>query len=212
MRVPAAASANENIGGENPHLARRMSDRRDAQKAGEHRSPPSNLEAEQALLGALLVNNEAIHLAASFLEGSHFLLPVHGRIYDAIMQMVGRREIANPVTLRAYFENDEALEEAGGAHLGLPLGIRTMEESFGGLQSPDLIVLGGRPGMGKSAFALGIALAVAQAGHAVLYASFQMSSEQLGQRAPSIRTGIAPDPMQKGEAEHTQFDKPKSGS
>ena len=94
---------------------RAMSDRRDARKAEEHRSPPNNLEAEQALLGALLVNNEAIHLVATFLEAPHFFLPVHGRIYDAAMHFVGRREIANPVTLRAYFENDEALNEAGGA-------------------------------------------------------------------------------------------------
>ena len=92
-----------------------MSDRRDAWKTEEHRSPPNNLEAEQALLGALLVNNEAIHLVATFLEPDHFFLPEHGRIYDAVMHFVGRREIANPVTLRAYFENVEALNEAGGA-------------------------------------------------------------------------------------------------
>ena len=66
-------------------------------------------------LGALLVNNEAIHLVATFLEPEHFFLPVHGRIYAAVMHYVGRREIANPVTLRSCFENDEALQEAGGA-------------------------------------------------------------------------------------------------
>ena len=81
-----------------------MSDRRDARKA-----------EEQALLGALLVNNEAIHLVATFLEAPHFFLPVHGRIYDAVMHFVGRREIANRVTLRAYFANDKALKDAGGA-------------------------------------------------------------------------------------------------
>ena len=83
-------------------------------QAEEHRSPPSNLAAEQALLGALLVNNEAIHLVATFLQPEHLFLPVHGRIYDAVMQMVARREIANPVTLKTYFENEEALKEAGG--------------------------------------------------------------------------------------------------
>ena len=92
-----------------------MSDRRGAQKAEEHRSPPNNLEAEQALLGALLVNNEALYLVATFLEPDHFFLPVHARIYDAVMHFVGRREIANRVTLRAYFANDKALKEAGGA-------------------------------------------------------------------------------------------------
>ena len=44
-----------------PHRVRRMSDRRDAQNVEEYKSPPNNLEAEQALLGALLVNNDALH-------------------------------------------------------------------------------------------------------------------------------------------------------
>ncbi len=60
---------------------------RTAEKGGEYRPPPSNMEAEQALLGAILVNNEAIHLVSSFLESEHFLLPVHGRVYDAVKQM-----------------------------------------------------------------------------------------------------------------------------
>ena len=53
-------------------------------------------------------------MVATFLAEDHFFLPVHGRIYDAVMHFVGRRETANPVTLKTYFENDEALEEAGG--------------------------------------------------------------------------------------------------
>ena len=91
-----------------------MSNRLADEKAGDYRPPPSNLEAEQALLGALLVNNEAINLVATFLEPEHFFLPVHGRICAAVMHHVGRREVANPVTLKSYFENDEALAEAGG--------------------------------------------------------------------------------------------------
>ena len=80
----------------------------------DYRSPPSNLEAEQALLGALLVNNEAASLVSAFLLPEHFFLPVHGRIYDAVLRMIERGQIANPVTLKHYFERDEALEEAGG--------------------------------------------------------------------------------------------------
>ena len=87
-----------------------MSDRRNAEKAGEIRSPPKNLEAEQALLGAILVNNEAIHLVSSFLEPEHFFMPVHGRIYAAVMQMVGRQETANPVTLKPYFRTRRGAE------------------------------------------------------------------------------------------------------
>ena len=91
-----------------------MNNRLAQPKAEEHRSPPNNLEAEQALLGALLVNNEALHLVAGFLEADHFFLPVHGRIHAAVMHMIGRQETANPVTLKTYFQDDEALKEAGG--------------------------------------------------------------------------------------------------
>ena len=88
-----------------------MSNRPADEKGGEYRPPPNNLEAEQTLL----VNNEANHLVATFLEPEHFFLPVHSRIYAVVLHYVGRQEIANPVTLRSYFENDEALQEAGGA-------------------------------------------------------------------------------------------------
>ena len=87
-----------------------MRDRRAQQKVEKYRPPPSNLEAEQALL----INNEAIHQVATFLQPEHFFLPVHGRIYSAVLNMFGRREIANPVTLKSYFENDQAPAEASG--------------------------------------------------------------------------------------------------
>ena len=92
-----------------------MSNRLADEKGGEYRPPLNNLEAEQALLGALLVNNEAVHLVATFLKPEHFFLPVHGHIYDAPLHMVRRREVANPVTLKSYCENDEALQESGVA-------------------------------------------------------------------------------------------------
>ena len=79
-----------------------------------YRVAPSNLEAEQALLGALLVNNEAASLVSGFLRAEHFFLPVHGRIFDGVLRMIERGQIANPVTLKHYFERDEALAEAGG--------------------------------------------------------------------------------------------------
>ena len=81
-----------------------------------------------------------------------------------------------------------------------------MEESFGVLQAPDLIVLGGRPVMGKTGMALGIAFAVAKAGHAVFCASLEMSAEQLGKRALSIRIGIEHHLLQTGKVEQPAFD------
>ncbi len=80
-----------------------------------YRSPPHNLEAEQALLAAILVNNAAYHKVAEFLRPEHFAQPVHGRIFAAIEKLIERGQIANPVTLANYFEQDNALQEIGGA-------------------------------------------------------------------------------------------------
>ena len=80
-----------------------------------YRSPPHNLEAEQALLAAILVNNSAFHKVAEFLRPEHFAQPVHGRIFAAIEKLMERGQIANPVTLANYFEQDGALQEIGGA-------------------------------------------------------------------------------------------------
>ena len=79
------------------------------------RTLPHNLEAEQALLGAILINNEAINHVAAFLEPVHFYLPVHGRIFEAVLKMIERGQIASPVTLKHYFDNDDSLSEVGGA-------------------------------------------------------------------------------------------------
>jgi replicative DNA helicase len=85
--------------------------------AGEanYRLPPHNAEAEQALLGAILVNNDAASRVSDFLLKEHFYEPTHGRIYEAALKLIERGQIANPVTLRHYFENDEALKDVGGA-------------------------------------------------------------------------------------------------
>ena len=80
-----------------------------------YRTLPHNLEAEQALLGAILINNEALNQVATFLEPPHFYLPVHGRILEAILKMIERGQIASPVTLKHYFDNDDSLSDVGGA-------------------------------------------------------------------------------------------------
>ena len=80
-----------------------------------YRSPPQNSEAEQALLGAILVNNEAYRRVAEFLEPEHFFEPVHQRIYAAIRTVIERAQIANPVTLKNLFDQDGALAEVGGS-------------------------------------------------------------------------------------------------
>ena len=80
------------------------------------REQPYNLEAEQALLGAILVNNEALHKVAGFLVAEHFYEPIHGKIFEHAMTVIERAQHATPVTLKTYFERDEALSEVGGAN------------------------------------------------------------------------------------------------
>ncbi len=78
------------------------------------RLPPQNLEAEQALLGALLANNKAYERVSEFLAPHHFADPVHGRIFGAIQRRVENGALADAVTLRAEFEHNGLLDEVGG--------------------------------------------------------------------------------------------------
>jgi replicative DNA helicase len=78
-------------------------------------TPPHNIEAEQALLGAILANNRAYEKVAEYLQPEHFMDPVHGRIYGAIVKLLERGQLANAVTLKQYFEADEGLSAVGGA-------------------------------------------------------------------------------------------------
>ena len=189
-----------------------MSDRRDARKAEEHRSPPNNLEAEQALLGALLINNQVLHLVASFLEPDHFFLPVHGRIYDAVMHFVGRREQATPVTLKTYFEIDGALKEAGGGQYLARLAVSAVSVLNAGHYGRaihdlylrrQLIFLA--EDMRDTAYDSPLAQPPREQVESV-EANLEMSAEQLGKRVLSIRTVIEHHLSRTGKVEQPGFD------
>ena len=78
------------------------------------RVPPANLQAEQALLGALLANNKAYERVSEYLAPEHFADPVHGRVYRAIQRRVEAGQLADVVTLRSEFEHSGLLDEVGG--------------------------------------------------------------------------------------------------
>jgi replicative DNA helicase len=78
-----------------------------------YRTPPHNIEAEQALLGALLVNNGVYARVSEFLLPDHFADPLHARIYDAVVKVIERGQIASPITLKSFFESEGTLDEIG---------------------------------------------------------------------------------------------------
>ncbi|MDR1334830.1 MAG: replicative DNA helicase [Holosporaceae bacterium] len=77
---------------------------------------PHNVEAEQSLLGAILFSNECFEQISEFLLPKHFATPVHENIYDAICKLISQGFIADPITLKAYFEKREELKDIGGGN------------------------------------------------------------------------------------------------
>ena len=75
---------------------------------------PSNIEAEQALIGSVLVNNDIIDEISSIVNSSSFYDPAHIKIYEVIENLNNKGMIANPITLKNYFEKDNMLNEVGG--------------------------------------------------------------------------------------------------
>jgi replicative DNA helicase len=97
-----------------------LSDKLKAQAAAKEplsfRQPPHNIEAEQALLGAILVNNEAMDRVTGFLEPHHFYDPLHQQIFDVAGKLIHAGKQATPITLRTFFENIEPID----SHLTVP--------------------------------------------------------------------------------------------
>ncbi|MBU8546279.1 MULTISPECIES: replicative DNA helicase [Roseomonadaceae] len=284
------------------------------------RLPPANLEAEQALLGALLANNKAYERVSEFLAADHFADAVHGRIFTAIQRRIEAGQLADAVTLRAEFEHSGLLDDVGGpAYLGqlltamvgiinageygrvihdawlrrqlldlgevmvnrafgadsdldgklqmesaeqalfdlsragesgggfvsferalstavqhaekafsnpggvagLPTGLRDVDAKLGGLHPSDLLILAGRPGMGKTALAVKLAFGAARAvlrearekdpnaiprGGVAIF-SLEMSCDQLATRLLSEESRISGDRIRRGEISQRDFDK-----
>ena len=84
-----------------------------------YREAPNNIEAEQALLGAILVNNDAFYRVSDFLKASHFYEPLHRKIYEVASEFIRMGKVATPITLKTFLPADEkvgpvspAVEEA----------------------------------------------------------------------------------------------------
>jgi len=292
-----------------------------AEVAPLYRTAPHNIEAEQALLGAILVNNEAFYRVSDFLEPRHFFEPVHQNIYEIAGSLVRVGKIANPVTLKTFLPADvdiagltvsqylarlaaeattvinaedygrtiydlstrrslivigedmvnvafdapvdfmprEQIEDAerrlyelaetgkydggfqrfaaalttavdmaarayqrDGRLSGLATGLHDLDRMMGGLQPSDLVIVAGRPGMGKTALATNMAYNIARAWHGevrpdghtetvnggiVGFFSLEMSAEQLATRIISEQTEIPSYRIRRGEIDPADFDR-----
>ncbi|MXO65122.1 replicative DNA helicase [Altericroceibacterium endophyticum] len=76
---------------------------------------PANLEAEAAFIGAVLIDNRVLEELPIALKPDHFFEPLHGRIYERMLTLLDRGMVVTPVTLKPYFDGDEALKELGGS-------------------------------------------------------------------------------------------------
>ncbi len=272
---------------------------------------PSNLEAEQALLGSILVNNDIIDEVSTIINPTSFYDPAHTKIYEVIETLNNKGMIANPITLKNYFEKDNMLNEVGGTEylvkltrfsgstkqavdyakvihemylrrelvlisdnlssetlnakeqsaekiientekslfdlaergsfsqsflkfnqaldqtiematqamkndkgiVGVPTGLTDLDEKLGGLHKSDLIILAGRPSMGKTALATNIAYHAAQVimnkqeKSSVAFFSLEMSSEQLSTRILSEQAKIKSDDIRRGKVTEEEINR-----
>tara|TARA_A100001011_G_scaffold214997_1_gene223013 strand:- start:229 stop:1650 length:1422 start_codon:yes stop_codon:yes gene_type:complete len=268
-----------------------------------NKKQPSNLEAEQALLGSILVNNDIIDEISNIINPTSFYDPAHTKIYEVIETLNNKGMIANPITLKNFFEKDNMLNEVGGTEylvkltrfsgstkqatdyakvihemylrrelvlisdnltsetlnskeqsaekiiegtekslfdlaergsfsqsflkfnqaldqtiematlamkndkgiVGVPTGLKDLDEKLGGLHKSDLVILAGRPSMGKTALATNIAYHAAQnimkseEKSSVAFFSLEMSSEQLSTRILSEQARIRSDDIRRGK-------------
>ena len=281
-------------------------------QAPEYRQAPASVEAEQALLGAILINNEAFDKVQDFLEAAHFSEEIHRRIYENCASLIRAGKLASPITLKTFLGETEAggvtmpqylarlaaeattvinaeqygriiyelhqrrsligigtdvvntaydaqvelppkaqIEEAerrlyelaelgryekgfvrftdaaaraidmaaaayrrDGKLSGVATGLSDLDRMMGGLQSSDLVILAGRPGMGKTALATNIAFNIAHAyrgevepdgtmrtvdGGIVGFFSLEMSAEQLATRIIAERSGVPSYKIRRGD-------------
>jgi len=271
---------------------------------------PNNIEAEQAVIGSILVSNDIFDEISTIISSINFYDPMHQKIYVAIESLVYKGMLANPITLKNYFEDekddlnvpeylvkitkfsttvrqaieyskiiydmfvrrelikiseqtidsaklneldtngqtiienserllfdlaekgsfnsslvkfDEAMKQtiemASAAYkneegiVGVPTGLRDLDDKLGGLHQSDLIIIAGRPSMGKTSLATNIAFNAAQKlqesgkKSSIAFFSLEMSSEQLSTRIISEQARISSNDIRRGRISDEQFDK-----
>jgi len=271
---------------------------------------PNNIEAEQAVIGSILLSNDIFDETSTIVSSNNFYDPMHQKIFEAIESLIYKGMLANPITLKNYFEEekddinvpeylvkvtkfstsvrqaieyskiiydmfvrrelikiseqtidsaklndfdssgqsiiensekllfdlaekgsfnsslvkfDEAMKQtiemASAAYkneegiVGVPTGLKDLDDKLGGLHQSDLIIIAGRPSMGKTSLATNIAFNAAQKlfekskKSSVAFFSLEMSSEQLSTRIISEQARISSNDIRRGRISDDQFDK-----
>jgi len=271
---------------------------------------PNNIEAEQSVIGSILLSNEIFDEINILISSKNFYDPMHQKIFSAIETLIYKGMLANPITLKNYFENekdelnipeylvkitkfstssrqsieyskliydlyvkrelikisnnitdaaklndlnndgqqiienfekslfdlaekgsfnssivkfDEAvrqtIEMASNAYkneegiVGVPSGLRDLDDRLGGMHKSDLIIIAGRPSMGKTALATNIAFHAAkdiqdkEIKSCIAFFSLEMSSEQLSTRILAEQSRIKSNDIRRGKISDEQFDK-----
>ena len=270
---------------------------------------PNNIEAEQSVIGSILVTNEIFDEINTNVSNINFYDPMHQKIFNSIESLIYKGMLANPITLKNYFENEKddldipeylvkitkfstssrqaieyskiiydmfvrrelikiseqtidnakindldtngqniienserllfdlaekgsfnsslvkfddamkrTIEMASAAYkneggiVGVPTGLRDLDDKLGGLHQSDLIIIAGRPSMGKTSLATNIAFNAAQnildneKRSSVAFFSLEMSSEQLSTRILSEQARIGSNDIRRGRISDEQFD------
>src|SRR5947199_82364 len=151
-------------------------------------APPQNLEAEESVLGAMLLSPGAIGAVSEALDASDFYRESHAKIYRAALALYAKGEPVDAITLvdeplKESFERITALYEAGADVTGVPSGFRDLDRLTSGFQPGNLVIVAARPSMGKSALGLCIAANLALR-HEIPVALFtlEMSKSEVTQR------------------------------
>jgi replicative DNA helicase len=273
---------------------------------------PNNIEAEQAVIASILVSNDIYDEISPILNPQKFFDPIHVKLYETIEKLISKGLLANPITLKNHFENNEGLKELGGQEylikitkfstsvkqaidyanivqemhvrrelikisqsvldeastnadvstsgveiiqnaekslfdlaerghfnqsfikfesalkqtiemaksayqndegiVGVPTGLTDLDARLGGMHKQDLIIIAGRPSMGKTALATNIAFHAAKniekkgTKSTVAFFSLEMSSEQLSTRILSEQSKIRSNDIRRGKVSEKEFE------
>ena len=147
-----------------------------------YRSAPHNIEAEQALLGAILVNNEAFYRVSDFLEPAHFFEPIHQKVYQLARDLIRAGKLATPVTLKTFLD------------ASIDIGGLTVSQYLARLAAEATTIINAED-YGHTVYDLSIRRALIQVGEDMVNVALRRAGRLFaaqpdrGRRAAAIRTG-----------------------